>query len=75
MNFIYLFIHFITMAYFKNSSLSRMKRSWKYVSCFTHETKGNCEKEYYFLKCTSLPTCLLRWSDRYKEKLAVGTSC
>ena len=33
-------------------SLSRMKRSWKYViSCLTHETKGNCKKEYYYLKC------------------------
>lgn len=50
--------HFITMAYFKNSSLSRMKRSWKYViSCLTHETKGNCKKEYYYLKCTCF--CLL----------------
>lgn len=39
-------------------SLSRMKRSWKYViSCLTHETKGNCKKEYYYLKCTCF--CLL----------------
>lgn len=65
------------MAYFKNSSLSRMKRSWKYViSCLTHETKGNCKKEYYYLKMHMfLPTYLLRWSDRYKKKLAVGASC